>query len=231
MSDMQNTGATSTRGADTTTKQDSLEERLERIEKQLDQLLEVRGQLESNGAILLDTFDSHMQRMADEGIDVEERAHELSLTVERLSAPETQQALRQLLELLPTISEQAVQLPGLIAIAVDTFDASVQRLKQRGVDISEMAEPLSKLVESLADGQSLRQITELLESGILDPSSLRVLGRAASALSKTSSDPSEPRGIFSALRATSDPMVKRTIDFAVRFAREFGKRSQRQLPE
>jgi hypothetical protein len=231
MSDQQNPGVNSESGGDPPASKASLDERLERIEAQLDQLLEARGLLESNGAILLDTFDSHVQRMAEEGIDVEERAHELSLTIERLSAPETQQALRQLLELLPTLSEQAVQLPELLAIAIDTLDASVHKLRERGIDLTEITQPLSRLLELLADGYSLRQLTELLESGILDPSSLRVLGRAATALSQTSSEPSEPRGIFSALRATGDPMVKRTIDFAIRFARDFGKLGQPQLPE
>lgn len=110
-----------------------------------------------------------------------------------------------------TYEAMLVQLPGMAAMAMDTMDDLYSTARQHGVDIEGMAR------------SGLGAARALMESGVVDPAALQVIGSAGYALVNSQKE-AKPIGLFGLLGAVNDADIQRALGFLVTFARHFGKK-------
>lgn len=124
------------------------------------------------------------------------------------------------------------QLPAMVATMTDTIDEQIRDLQDRGIDVDERLRGLLALTEQLTRPETVRAIGRLLEvvprldvlieSPLLEPETLAVLGKLSAALATTRAEAAGEAGLFRAWRATRKPEVRRALDFALRLTHHFG---------
>lgn len=67
------------------------------------------------------------------------------------------------------------------------------------------------------------QFDALLNSGVLDPAAIEVVGKVGKALADSSAQEIKPVGAFDLLKAIGDPDVQRGLGFLVSVGRNFGQ--------
>lgn len=203
---------------------------LHKMDQRLDRLEALVTQVPALTATVTDTVDVTLERMRDAGVDVDERLWALVPLLERISRPQTLNALQ-------TLADQAEALPAMASMVADTADSMIAQMQAQGIDIDARmrstltaAEVLSRpetvalLHDVLSRSEELSVLTNvLLESGIFKPDAAEMVGNAGAALVAARSEPSQPVGFFGLLRSFLDTDVQRAAAFAVRFARRFGK--------
>lgn len=118
-------------------------------------------------------------------------------------------------------AELAQTLPGAVAVLIDTFDGVAARLGEAGVNLDERMRSVGTALEVATAPRAVAGLTALVESRLLEPSSLATVSQLASALAEHGSH--EPVGMWGALRALRDPDVQRALGFLLAVARQFGK--------
>ncbi len=131
------------------------------------------------------------------------------------------------------LGEATHALPQLAAVAVDSFDGWVETLTARGIDIDKHGRAALTALERLTSPAAIAMLRDvldhteelhnLLKSGVLDPSALRVVGEVGAALAEISKTAPPSAGAWDALRATRDPDVKRALGFVLALAKRFGE--------
>ncbi|MFV8752466.1 DUF1641 domain-containing protein [Nannocystaceae bacterium ST9] len=114
------------------------------------------------------------------------------------------------------------QAPGLLAIVGDSLDDFAREQGERGVDVEQAMRNLGRTFDALLRLIGSEQLQRLLESDLLLPGTLEVLGDAARALATAHTLPSARLGMFGLLRELRDPDVQRAMGFAVDVARRIG---------
>lgn len=130
------------------------------------------------------------------------------------------------------LHEGATALPQLASMAVDSLDGWIDQLARRGIDVDAHARAALSALERLTSPAAIAMLRDLLDhteelhqllrSGVLDPSALRVLGEVGNALARTAHEPMHSAGAWDALKATRDPDVKRALGFTLALAKRFG---------
>lgn len=142
---------------------------------------------------------------------VEERTREIAEVVK---------ALRPLIGL-------AQQAPPLVAIVMDSFDDAMRTARSNGIDIERGllngAEAALRFGATM-DAEKVRDLDALLQSGVLAPGPLRIIGELGRALTETAAAPPAPAGALTLLKALGHPDVQRALGFLVTFAERFGRR-------
>lgn len=200
--------------------------RLERIINRLnavEESLAVAAQLPGTVAMLSDTVDQWIQQAQKHGVDLDESLKAVLPTLATLADPKVQHALETLMKQAPQLAELVDQGPKLVAATVDSIDGVLGRLNERGVDVQAMSESVAVALSKLGEVLNSPQYTALMNSGVLDPSTLDMVGKAGSALVRARMEACVEKGMFGALQATSDRDVQRSIGFAIKFAQSFGQ--------
>lgn len=204
----------------------ALIDRLDRLE----QLAELADQLPDAALVAADTIDDALTRAADRGVVVDERAREGLMLLEKMTEPETAEALGHLLdraEHLDRLSALAEEAPDLIATVVDILDAEYARIAERGYDPERALRQAFSSLGRLGELFQSNEFEALLESGVLDPNALQAVGSLGMALVETQEEAARgkppKRGFFGLLGAMRDPDVQRAIGFITTFAKNFGK--------
>jgi uncharacterized protein YjgD (DUF1641 family) len=133
------------------------------------------------------------------------------------------------------------RLPAVIAIATDTFDDVVERLRAEGIDVDERLRSVLQALERLTSPDAMRTlrmaldkldvVQRLLESGFLTDRSVEVVGRAGSALAAARAEPPPELGLWGVAHAMSDEDVRRAVGFVFRVAQIFGRSLDGQASE
>ena len=181
------------------------------------------------------------------GIDLEERATNVSTLLEHLSKPETVSAAVKVLEVLPRLVpliETLDRLPDILATLADVVEDYQQQCAEDGIDIeSALANGLKSALwlGSQVDAEHLRRMGELLGSEILNEDAIHVVDSAARSLSAAQADLCKTEttnrvGMFGLLGALRNPKIQRSLAFAVRFGECFGnnidaKNTNHQSPD
>lgn len=202
-----------------------LERRLESIERRLDILDTVSHHAPALVAGATDSFDELMREASARGLDLQravDRTLELVLTLAR---PDSIAALESLVAHLPTL-QQAIDLfetmPDVIAATTDAADELVAQAMRQGIDPSALLRNGVMVIMRLGRLVDSPEFAALLDSGMLEPRAVGVLGRAATALADARPDGGEAIGLFALLRALRDPDVQSTVRFGLSVARGFG---------
>ena len=198
--------------------------RIERIIDRLDTVessLTFAEQLPGVAAMAGDIADNWIART--EGLDLDATLKAAIPALTALADPKVVAAVETLAKRAPELAALVDSGPKLVAAAVDTVDGMMGRLVERGTDLQAMSESVAVGLSKLGDVLNSPQYLALMNSGVLDPSTLDMVGKAGSALVHARLEACVETGMFGALRATSDKDIQRAIGFAIKFAQAFGQ--------
>ena len=201
--------------------------RLDRMERRLDLLATASDNLPGLGAMMTDVIDEKVRQAQDQGVDVAAALASLGDLVIQLAQPRTLKVLVGLVHELPRLEPllaQLDQIPGLIALAVDTVDELIAKAQANGHRVEDIVRNAFLAAGKVVGLLESPQVVGLLESGILAPEALAVVSQASHALAAASAGPSGRAGLFALWRASRKPEFQRATDFLVRFAGAFGHR-------
>jgi hypothetical protein len=185
------------------------------VEK-LDRLLTLVDQAPGLISMTTDMADDAFRQAAARGVDVDARLRAALQIAEKLTAPDMVERLNRLLGLV----EQG---PGLTAMVVDMVDEGYRQAVAAGFDPELFVRQGVNVTTRMAVLLDSNEVNALLDSGILEPKTLRVIGSAGRALAETQIQPREKVGMLGLLRALGDPDVQQALGFLVTFGREFGR--------
>lgn len=200
-----------------------IEARLGRLEDSLDRLDDLLDRMPMLVATMTDVVDD---RVDGRQADIDARARRLVRIADQLTDQKTLDGLERLAangHKLEKAVEVLEAMPGNVATVVDVFDEFVARSTAEGIDVIQVGQQLSAAANRFARFIQGPQFQALLDSGILDPESVEMVGHAGRALAQAGADgKDEEAGLFGLLGAMRDDDVRRAVGFAVAFARQFG---------
>ncbi len=215
---------------------DRIDTRLHRLEQSIERVTELLDRVPLVVAGLTDFAD---ETIGDGGADVDERLQRLVRLADKLTRHEVLDGLEQLAEhgdKLQKLVALADAIPDTVATTVDVFDDLVARSQEKGIDFVEFGHHMSTAANRFAHFVQGPEFEAVLDSGILEPETLRIVGHAGDALAEACDEEEyEKMGFFGLLRVMRDDDVRRAIGFAAAFARRFGSEfddnAPRRLPE
>jgi hypothetical protein len=196
--------------------------RMERIEQKLESVEQVVEQAPGLVATAADVFDGLYHDASAHGINADERLKLGLLALERLTTPDNLRAISGLSAQLSTLNMLAQQAPGFAAMTVDMVDELYAAIGQQGVDLEATAKQGLVAFRNFVTLLQSNEVKALLDSGMLDPQTLQVMGAAANALVCTQREPRRA-GPLELARALFDRNIQRTLGFALGFAERFGR--------
>ncbi len=211
-----------------------LHARLDRMEARIDAVVHA-----APGAVaaVVDTLDDVADRLGEGALDARMRAG--ARVIEQGTRPDTLRVLEQLLARMDRVEQLvtlADQLPGTVAMVVDTLDDIADRVGETGVPVHVRVTNLVALAERLTSpgmvalvdtlDARLPALTRVLQSGPLDDASAEAAIVAGKSLADTARAGAPPAGPLALLGALNDPDTQRALGFLLAFAKRFGA----QLP-
>lgn len=197
-------------------------ERMERIEGKLARVEALADQVPAAVATAADVVDGLYRDAAHAGVDGDERLKLGLVALERLTAPESLRAITGLTAQLSTLDQLARQAPGFAAMTVDMVDELYAAVGRQGINLEETARQGLVAFRNFVALLQSDEVRALIDSGVLDPKTLQVMGAAANALVCTQREPRRA-GPLTLLRALFDRNIQRSLGFALGFAERFGQ--------
>ncbi|MFV9504360.1 MAG: DUF1641 domain-containing protein [Oscillochloridaceae bacterium umkhey_bin13] len=197
-------------------------QRMDRLEQRLAQAETLAGQVPGVLATAADTMDGLYRDAAHAGIDADERLKLGLVAVERLTAPENLRALTGLAEQLVLLDSLTRQAPGFMAMTVDMVDELYAAVGKQGVNLEATAKQGLMAFRNFVTLLESEEVRALIDSGVLDPKTLQVMGAAATALVCTQREPRRA-GPAQLVGALFNPHIQRSLGFALGFAERFGQ--------
>lgn len=220
---------------------DNLSERLASIEESVDRVEQLGDQVPQMAAMFTDIVDRWSRRADGDGVDVDRRVQGLALLLYKLTDPEVLEGLQMLAERGGRLKEgikALEQLPGMVAMATDTFDRVLLRLEDEGIRPDEIGHSIAEASVYVAKFVQAEGFNTLMKSGVLDPRAVTVIGQLGDALADTTTERTGTTGLFGLMGAIRRPEIRRALDFVVRFGENFGsslkngvKKVRGELPE
>lgn len=231
-------GGTVMADADTAVSLHDVSARLERIEGSLARLegllarpsMDVTAlaeQARAGVAMAGDMLDEWAMRASARGIDLDQRVQRALRLVERLTEPGVADALEAMLDHVDRIQALVGQLdalPGAIATVMDAVDEYLLAAASKGLDVDGVVRGGVAALERFARLVQSSAFQEVLDSGILEPDVVHLVGQMGRALGAARDEREGRAGLVALWRATRDPDVQRSLDFSLRFLRHFGRR-------
>ena len=206
---------------------------VERLNERLDKLEALQQAAESVAAVAVDMVDEQAQQLSRTSTPANQRLAGLLELSEHLTRQSTLEALSKLVDRTPQLEQLATladTAPDALAALMDVVDEWAARQAANGMNLSEtLSHGLRAamwLAERVREGD-LERLGMLLQSDVVDPKALQVVGNAASALvdcQREACHASQPRraGLFALLGALRNPDTQQSLAFALRFAEKFG---------
>lgn len=191
-------------------------DRIDTLEQAVSTLTATLGQAPGFIAMAGDILDEGYRKAAASGTNLEERAMSGLALLNRLTEPRLVAQLEQLLAL-------ATQAPGLLAMAGDMVDDAYRSAANAGVDVELMLRKGATAAVKFSEVVASDSFDTLLESGMIEPNTLEILGSLGKALRVSRAAPPKPVGPLRALNALRDPDVQKALGFLLSFAKAFGK--------
>lgn len=174
-------------------------------------------------ATAMDAFDDIVSDLQERDINIDTRARVLLDLLERTTRPEVSRALITLTKELPRLATVVEAMPNGIATAVDTLDDFVAGLSDRGVDVMTLAENMLTVATRVTNVLESPEFSALMNTGVLAPKTLEVIGKAGEALAATQMTDVPRVGMFGAIKAAGHPDTQKLLGFALTFAQNFGR--------
>lgn len=136
-------------------------------------------------------------------------------------------AIADVTDALRPLIDVARQAPALAAMAGDSFDELMRTAADQGIDVERgVLNGTSAALRfgAAMDAEKVLAVNALLQSGVLDPAALRIIGELGRALVETASETPSRANVLGLLKRARDPNVQRALGFLVVFAERFGRR-------
>lgn len=143
------------------------------------------------------------------------------------------ESMAQVIDALRPVVGLVQQAPAFIAMAGDSVDELVRTASDHGVDVERGAiNGVSAALRfgATMDAQKVDALESLLNSGVLDPAALRIVGELGKALAAAAGGPSPSLGPMGLWKALSQPDVQRALGFMMAVAQHFGSRLGASTP-
>lgn len=212
-------------------------ERINELEETLDSVTSLAKKLPAMTATFTDVADDTYSQLQAAGIDLEQRTRQALTLVEQLTAPKTTAALTQIISRIDELSrlvELSAELPGLLSTVTDIIDDEYRKAADNGVDLQQSISNGVKAALRFGDRVSMAQIDrliDLLNSDVLHPSAIDVVGSASKALIESEQTKPTKVGFFGLLRQFWNPNFRNTLGFFVQFANRFGADLEKKTNE
>lgn len=162
--------------------------------------------------------------------------------IERLNDPQTAESLNTLIDNLELIAFSVTAVDGFLRRSDAVIDAvtegvhdlksTIPSLDNDLVDPAEIVPRLTELAKvglQLSDLMNSDEFKALMQSGVLSPETLTLVGQAGDALVASRQEAAAQQtaqkiGIFGLLRALNDPDVQRSLNFLLTFSKQFGRK-------
>lgn len=209
---------------------DPILDRLARIEQQLARLTEALDQTAPTVGMAVDAADEIAADLQRRGIDVDQRLQSALQVVERLTEPNTLQALNAVIDALPKLEalvNVAATFEDTTGMVFDMADAQATRLVEQGIDIEHRVSQVADLALRLTDPVFAEHLRNLIDAapGLLAATRTgELFGRS---VDEASQNEGERMGFWGVVGALREPEVQRAAGFAIDVARRVG----RKLPE
>ena len=198
----------------------SLESRVENIERMLSRIETQLAELPNLVATGVDTMDGLAREANERGIDIDQRLEALVSLLELSTRP----AVVKTMELA---AEAAQHGPGLVAMAVDTFDKIVLDMQERGVEVCEGVDSLGKLAEMFIKPEFLQSVTTLID--VATPRALETTELIASAMVEASDAAPTKLGPLGMVRAMGKGNGKLVLGFTANLVQNLGERLSKRV--
>jgi len=203
-------------------------DRLDTIEEAVAKLDVALTQGPAMLAMMTDMADDVYRQAEDEGVNLDERLQLMLQLTERLTAPRTVEVLTQLMDRMDELEqliEVADQAPAFISMMVDTLDDVYRRTEESGHDLHRVIHEGPEAFIRINEFASSEAFTKLLDSGVLDPEAIEIVGKAGDALVDCRCQEETPEvGLFGLLGAMRDPDTRRALGFLTEFGKRFGQK-------
>ena len=197
---------------------------VDRIDR-LETLVGLADQAPGLISMVADSTDEMVRQASASGVDVEERLRAALAITAKLTAPDTLAVLDKLAARAPELAqtiEMLDQAPGMVSMAIDSVDELYRESASAGVDFDLLLRQGTNSLVKFSTLVGSDEFDSVLNSGILDPESVAIVGSIGSALADCQADPPRAIGITGLLRAMRDPDVQQALGFLVSFGRRFG---------
>jgi hypothetical protein len=146
---------------------------------------------------------------------------------------ERTRAIAEVAEALRPLITFAQQAPAITAVLIDSFDDLMRTSIEKGIDVERGllngAEAALRFGATM-DADKVRELDALLNSGVLAPGALRIVGELGHALADTAASPPAPLGIVGLVKALGRPDVQQALGFLIAVAERFGRRLPQPSP-
>lgn len=191
------------------------------IADKLDQLLTLVEQGPGMLSMVTDMADDTFRQAAANGVDIDGRLRAALEIAEKLTAPHMVERLSRTIDL-------AEQGPGMIAMAVDMVDEAYGQANAAGFNLEQFIKQGAGVTTKMAILLDSEEFKALMESGVLDPKAVQVIGNAGQAMVASQEKPIEKIGLFGLMRALGDPDLQQALGFLTAFGKEFGRTMKNQ---
>jgi len=142
-------------------------------------------------------------------------------------------AMAEVIDTLRPLIALAAQAPALAAMVGDSFDDVMKQTIDSGVDVERgvlNGAAAALRFGAVMDEDTVGDLETLLQSGLLDPAVLRVIGELGRSLAETAAAPPPAVGPLRLVKALADPDLQRALGFLVTLAERFGRRLHEMQP-
>lgn len=136
-------------------------------------------------------------------------------------------AMARTLDALAPIVDLLHQAPAFIAMAGDSVDELVRTAVDSGIDVERgviNGAGAALRFGATMDAHKVEALESLLNSGVLDPQALRLVGDLGYALAEAARGPAPSLGPLGLWKALGQPDVQRALGFLIVVAQRFGSR-------
>lgn len=182
----------------------------------LHQLLDLLETLPDGLAMLVDIADSYYVQARSSGVDLDITMKNLGNITRLLSQP-------GLTEMLKSVLQLGNDFPKILATLVDSFDELYKEAAAQGIEPEALLEQGAETFGKFAGLLASKEFKSLLESGVLDPESVAIVGAAGKALVESKSSPSRKIGLFGMIRELKDANMQHSVGFLTAVAKNFGQ--------
>ncbi len=194
---------------------------------QLEELVKLTDQAPGMMAMMVDAADEQYRLATESGVDVEARIKTGLTLVEKLTTPESMEVLSKLVDHMDAL-DNAVglldQAPGMVAMGVDIADEYARTASASGLDIDRFTTQGLQALVKFSTLVASDGFDAVIESGILDPDAVRVIGDMGYTLAQCRKDPPQRVGLFGLIRLMNDDDAQVALGFLSNFAKRFGAR-------
>lgn len=203
-----------------------LENKIDSIESRLTRLDHIQSEATLAATSIVNSIDTKIAQSNELRWQAAEAADEIKRSFEQISLVELVSSINKIITALPEIERGLSKIENInhfIATTTNSFDDSIAQLNSQGFDVHEFQSNLAEVVKKLSKVIEDGSFKKFLDSGIIDPSSIEIIGQVGKSLAESHSKTVVKPQFVSFIKGFKDQNIRYTIRFFIEFCRSLGK--------